>query len=92
MDGRKSGTHLQKGEKERTKYYQEKAKNAHVKGDFVHKFVPDLSSSISMDLNHGVNAKFHEEGVWCGEIKSENGLHSHVQQRRRTCRGGHNRS
>lgn len=70
---------FRKEKRKRTKYYQEKAKKAHFKGDFVHKFVPDLSSSISMDLNHGVNAKFHEEGVWCGEIKCRgNAVYIHM--------------
>lgn len=63
----------------RTKYYQEIAKKAHLQGNFVHKFIPELNSSIRMELENEINGKFHHEGVWCAEIVEENNqLHIHL--------------
>lgn len=65
--------------RKRTKYYQEKAKNAHINGNFVHNFIPDMKSSVSMDLENGVNGKFHADGVWCGELNIiRNTLYIHL--------------
>jgi len=73
---------FRKEKRKRTKYYQEKAKKAHVTGNFVHNFIPDMKTSIRMDLGDSINGKFHDDGVWCAELKMKrNTLNIHLFNR-----------
>lgn len=80
--------------RKRTKYYAEKAKNAHLNGSFVHSFVPVKDKILRMDLENEINAKFHPKGNWVANIsEDENTLKIEISQiNEKTDTSGHLKS